>query len=71
MQIDWTASKVASGLDNKELRRKLANLLLSLDGPMSYSNQDHEIKGEIFAVLKEATEIGKAYLQSKYGEAVS
>lgn len=68
MQIDWTASKVACGLYDKETRRELAKLLLSLDEPMPYSNADCEIKGAIFDVLKKAAAVGAEHLKSQYGD---
>jgi hypothetical protein len=70
MNIDWTASKVACGLDNKDRRRALAKLLLSLDDPAAYSNADHEIKGQIFSLLQDAAKEGTEHLKGKYGEAV-
>lgn len=71
MTIDWTASKVASGLNDKDRRRELATLLLSLDEPMPYSNADHEIKSRIFQLIKEAAIDGKTHLINMYGDIVS
>ena len=70
MNLDWTASKVASGLENKDRRRKLAQLLLSLDDPMPYSNADHEINSEIFLLLQDAAKDGTQHLRGMYGDIV-
>ena len=70
MNIDWTASKGACGLDNKDRRRALAKLLLSLDDPAAYSNADHELPGQLFSLLQDAAQAGPEHLQGQYGEAV-
>ena len=71
MNIDWTASKVAIGMTkDHERRRKLANLLLSLDGPLPYANADCEINGEIMALVKDMAADGTEHLKKMYGEVV-